>query len=311
MINSSNTWSQRIVTWRSWIENVQIRIIQAAFRILHPRKQVNQTTTSHTKGVNQIMKKAILVAIIGVFAISANAGDWGKAPVPAKAPIEECLDIGGEISSGYMSDYIFYGVRFARDSVWTDVNYTFDNLIIPVNVGVWYLNGIDPVDYDELDIYASVELGSFAGFDASLGYVHYFFPETGADSNGEIGLDLSRSLGIVDVALETNYNLWLEGWYHQVGIEKTFGISDNVSLVVGAGLGYSDNYFAGANNSGWNHYYVSAALPIELNCRATLTPYVGYNGGPGGYVVDGFSGIENGDDQSDILHGGVSLSVSF
>jgi len=210
-----------------------------------------------------------------------------------------------------MSDYIFYGVRFARDSVWTDVNYTFDNLIIPVNVGVWYLNGIDPVDYDELDIYASVELGSFAGFDASLGYVHYFFPETGADSNGEIGLDLSRSLGIVDLALETNYNLLAEGWYHQAGIEKTFGISDNVSLVVGAGLGYSDNYFAGANNSGWNHYYVSAALPIELNCRATLTPYVGYNGGPGGYVVDGFSGIENGDDQSDILHGGVSLSVSF
>jgi hypothetical protein len=256
------------------------------------------------------MKKAILVAIIGVFAISANAGDWGKAPVPAKAPIEECLDIGGEISSGYMSDYIFYGVRLARDSVWTDVNYTFDNLIIPVNVGVWYLNGIDPVDYDELDIYASVELGSFAGFDASLGYVHYFFPELNAGgSQGEIGLDLSRSLGIVDLALETNYNLWLEGWYHQVGIEKTFGISDNVSLVVGAGLGYSDGY--SNDNSGWSHYYVTAALPIELNCRATLTPYVGYNGGPDGYIVDGIQGIPNREDQSDILHGGVSLSVSF
>jgi hypothetical protein len=256
------------------------------------------------------MKKAILVAIIGVFAISANAGDWGKAPVPAKAPIEECLDIGGEISAGYMSDYIFYGVRFARDSVWTDVNYTFDNLVIPVNVGVWYLNGIDPADYDELNLYASVELGSFAGFDASLGYVHYFFPETGAASNGEIGLDLSRSLGIVDLALETNYNLLAEGWYHQVGIEKTFGISDNVNLVVGAGLGYSDNYFAVANNSGWNHYYVNAALPIELNCRATLTPYVGYNGGAGGYIADGF-GADGLQDQSDILHGGVSLSVSF
>ncbi|MCH1409226.1 MAG: hypothetical protein L7V87_09360, partial [Verrucomicrobiales bacterium] len=60
---------------------------------------------------------------------------------------------------------------------------------------------------------------------------------------------------------------------------------------------------------GWNHYYVSAALPIELNCRATLTPYVGYNGGPGGYIADGINGgLQN---QSDILHGGVSLSVSF
>ena len=311
MINSSNTWSQRIATWRSWIENVQFRRIQMAFRILHPRKQVNQTTTSHTKGVNQIMKKAILVAIIGVFAISANAGDWGKAPVPAKAPIEECLDIGGEISSGYMSDYIFYGVRFARDSVWTDVNYTFDNLIIPVNIGAWYLNGIDPAGYDELDLYASVELGSFAGFDASLGYTHYFYPEANAgNSYGEIGLDVSRSLGIVDLALETNYGLSF-GWYHQAGIEKTFGVSDNVNLVVGAGISYSDNYFTAANNSGWNHYYVTVALPIELNCRATLTPYVGYNGAPGGYIADGINSMTGLQNQSDILHGGVSLSVSF
>lgn len=255
------------------------------------------------------MKKAILVAIIGVFAISANAGDWGKAPVPAKAPIEECLDLGGEISAGYMSDYIFYGVRFARDSVWTDVNYTFDNLIIPVNIGAWYLNGINPAGYDELDLYASVELGSFAGFDASLGYTHYFFPELGAGSYGEIGLDVSRSLGFVDLALETNYALSF-GWYHQAGIEKTFGISDNVSLVVGAGIGYSDNYFFKNNGaSGWNHYYVSASLPIELNCRTTLTPYIGYNGSPAGYVTNGIgAGLGP---QSDILHGGVSLSVSF
>lgn len=43
-----------------------------------------------------------------------RTGDWGKAPV-GKAPIEESVDLGGEIKVGYMSDYIFYGTRFQAD----------------------------------------------------------------------------------------------------------------------------------------------------------------------------------------------------
>ena len=254
------------------------------------------------------MKKAILVATIGAMTLSVNAGDWGKAPVAQpKVPIEECYDIGGEISAGYMSDYIFYGSRIARDSVWTDVNYTLDS-IVPITIGAWYLNGINPVGVDELDLYASAALGTFGGFDVAIGYTHYFFPESGVGSQGEIGLDLTRSLGFVDLALETNYNLSLDAWYHQAGIEKSFGITDSVSLVLAAGVGWSDGYSQN-NLSNWNHYYATASLPIELNCRATLTPYVGYNGDPGGWAaIDLADGPNFG---ADVLHAGVSLAVSF
>lgn len=256
------------------------------------------------------MKKAILVATIGAMTLGVNAGDWGKAPV-GKAPIEECVDLGGQISAGYMSDYIFYGARFAGDSAWTDVNYTFDNLAVPITVGAWYLNGIaDNLPgggYDELDLYVSAALGTFAGFDVAVGYTHYIFPEfrsnvTASEGGyGELGLDITRSLGFVDFAAQTNYAMGdvFSGWYHQVGVEKTFGLTDNIGLVVGVGVGYSDGYFG---DSGWNHYYATASLPIELNCRTTLTPYVGWNGSPTGYVTDF---------QNDILHGGVTLSVSF
>jgi hypothetical protein len=269
------------------------------------------------------MKKTILVATIGALTLGVNAGDWGKAPV-GKAPIEECVDLGGVISAGYMSDYIFYGVRFAGDSAWTSVNYTFDGLAVPITVGAWYLNGINEDGiggaYDELDLTVSAALGTFAGFDVALGYTHFLFPETrsnlGATTGngyGELGLDITRSLGFVDLAYESNYAMggFANGWYHQLGFSKSFGLTDSISLVLGTGVGYSDNYFSAltGNDSGWNHYYVTASLPIQLNCRTTLTPYVGYVGAPNSFVADGINAT--GDLQSDILHGGVSLSVSF
>lgn len=269
------------------------------------------------------MKKTILAATIGALALSANAGDWGKAPVmPDKAPIEECYDIGGEISSGYMSDYIFKGTRLARDTVWTDVNYTFDSLV-PVTIGASYFNFIgspangNAVVGDKLDLYASAALGTFAGFDTSLSYTHYFFPESPIGSAGDIGLQMRRSLGFADVIFGTDYTVaggdrntggLAGGWYHHAGIEKSFGLTDAASLVLGAGVGYNDNYF-GQAGSGWSHYYATASLPIDLNCRATLTPYIGYNGGISGQGLtsDALGSAGGGD----VLHSGVSLSVSF
>ncbi len=262
------------------------------------------------------MKKAILVAIIGAMTLGVNAGDWGKAPVaPSKAPIEECYDIGGEISAGYMSDYIFMGSRIARDTIWTDVNYTVDSFV-PITVGASYFNATNTlVAGDKLDLYASAALGTFAGFDTDLGYTHYFFPENSAGSFGNINLDLRRSLGFADLLLGTNYavggpNALNNGWYHHAGFEKTFGLTDAMSLVLGVGVGYNDQYVVGT--SGWSNYYATAALPIELNCRATLTPYIGYNGSisqhNGGQVADLLPGAGS---YGDVLHAGVSLSVSF
>jgi len=288
------------------------------------------------------MKRAILVATLGATTLGAttlgvNAGDWGKAPMD-KTPVEECVDLGGKISAGYMSDYIFYGARLAGDSVWTDVNYTYDGLPIPVTIGAWYLNGINEDGlfggYDELDLYVSAALGTFAGFDVSLGYTHYLYPEVRSNGllvpattglgYGEIGLDIKRSLGFVDVLFQTNYAMGglANGWYHQLGLERGFELTDNISIVLGAGVGYSDEYFNNGSailgvpngftprDSGWNHYYVTASLPIQLNCRTVLTPYIGYNGAPDSWIMDGINPTGLGP-QSDIFHGGVSLSVSF
>lgn len=270
------------------------------------------------------LTSSTLVALAGLLVPSASAGDWGKAPLE-KSPIEECVDLGGEISVGYDTDYVFYGVRFARDSVWTDINYTFEGLAVPITVGTWYLNGINGggPGYDEINGYIDFTLGTFAGFDFNLGYYHYAFPEfrsnvTSTGGYGEVYLDIARSLGFVDVSYSAIEAFGgrgtAAGWFHELGLEKTIELTDQVSLVIGGGVGFSDGYYDSATfglfrDSGWNHYYAKASLPITLNCRTTLTPYIGYTGATAGMIADGINvGLGP---QSDILHGGVSLTVSF
>lgn len=272
------------------------------------------------------MKKTILVATIGALALGVQAGDWGKAPVSSKAPIEECVDLGGTIGVGYHTDYIFKGLRLAGDSVSANVAYTIDGLAVPVTIGADYVNGINESwalgggGFDQLALSATANLGTFAGFDVSLGYTHYIYPEIRSnispvgDGFGELGLNVRRSLGFADVVFGTNYAMGgaFHGWYYQLGLEKSIGLTDNINLVLGAGVAYSDNYFnnfVAGRDSGWSHYYATASLPIKLNCRTTLTPYIGFIGTPDTWVLDGAFGSPAGNE--DILHGGVTLSVSF
>jgi len=280
------------------------------------------------------MKKAILVAIIGALTIGANAGDWGKAPVYDKTPIEECVDLGGNISAGYHTDYIYKGVRLGRDTVSTHVDYTFEGLALPVTLAVDYHNIINgAIIGDETAVSLSAPIGTYAGFDVAASYTHRFYPEGnfGAPfdptSNGEIGLHVSRDLGVATLNADVFYNINLPNsgnllgggnndsgaWYYDVGLEKSIALAGH-NLVLNGGVAYGDNYYGNlplantTHSSGWNHYYLRASLPIELNCRTTLTPYVGYVGAPEGWLVDGLGAAGAG---TDIFHGGISLNVSF
>lgn len=270
------------------------------------------------------MKLQSLMLVLLSGAVSLVAGDWGKAPA-GKAPVEECVDLGGRIATGYETDYLFKGIRFSRDSVWVEVEYALEGLPLPVSVGTSYLNGINGsavgAAYDELNAYAEADLGTVAGLDLDLRYDYYTFPEFRGNllpvgSYSEMTLGVGRSIAGIDFGYALTYGFGdgitptsgtsPQGWYHDLGARKSFTLTDDISLVLGAGVAYSDGFWY---STGWNHYYATASLPIQLNCRTTLTPYVGYSGAPDTWVVDGLGGAD--DAQSDVLHGGVSLGVSF
>lgn len=281
--------------------------------------------------------KAIFAGLVGAVALQgATAGEWCP-PAAAKCPVEEspCY---GSISVGYESDYLFYGARLAEDSMWADVNYTFDCLPIPITLGVWAINDLNADYGTEVDFYASFGLPSILGFDQSFGYTLYTYPSEGAFGGGpsqnEISYEISREIycgWTASYRVAYDFNMWDLGgltqggqngaWMHTIGIAKSWEISDCVALDFGAGVLYSDNYWAPQavngviqDNTGWNNYYIQAALPMAVGCTgATLTPYVGYNGTPDGWVLDGtnYGPLSNNTNFNDLLHWGVSFGVEF
>lgn len=262
-------------------------------------------------------------ATILVSVTALQAGDWGKAPIPAKAPIEECLDIGGGISAGYLTDYVLHGLRVNRDSVWTDVNYTFDALV-PLTIGASHLSGINDMfpyglmgPIDETDVYLSAEVVEVAGFEVTLEYRHRFLNFSGAQafngSYGDLSAGIRKDLGVVALVYEGTVGLNSrnsffaagggEGWVHYAGLEKSIPLCDAAAIALSAGVGYHDGYyFDTPGSSDWSFYSIKASLPIELNCRTTLTPFIGYQGVQQWNVFD---------PQGDLLHGGFSLEVAF
>ncbi len=260
------------------------------------------------------MKKAILVAIIGVFAVSVNAGDWGGKEVVQDKVIVGCPDTSGSVTVGYMTDYILHGYRINRDTVMLDANYTFES-VVPITLGVSHYAGINDFNpawgaIDETDVYLSAVVAEVAGFSVIADYTHRFFPSSfnGAGlalgSIAELGLTLRGDIGFADLIIGSDYAInpfaGGNGWVHRAGVEKSIGITDSVDLVLSATVGYHDGYFL--NGSGWSNYNLGVALPISLNCNATLTPYLGYNG------VQQWNQFNN---QGDALYGGISLNVTF
>lgn len=283
---------------------------------------------------------AILSAL--AFGVIAHAGDWGKTPV-GKGPVEECRDLGGTLALGYESDFIYKGLLVGGQSAVGNLQYQFGGLPLPVTFGVDYTNVISTNEFanifdDALAVSGRVALPSLAGIDASVSYTHRFYPENPntplwPSSSAEAGLHLSKDLKVLLLKYNAYYNFNVPNswngtlptlnnadngaWYWDISAERSFDVA-GVPLVVAGGVAFADNYWGsapagqtGGRTSGWNHYFLRASVPIELNCRTLLTPYVGYLGTPEGWLMDGAPDWANRPAQSDLLHGGLNLKVDF
>lgn len=259
--------------------------------------------------------------VLSVVIQSVSFAGESKAPIIDKVPLQDCLEFGASVEAGYMTDYLLHGLRVNRNTVSTGFEYRFEKMV-PLVFGARHFSGINTIfpytfvgPIDETDIFLRAEVARFAGFELDVHYTHRYlhygsaFPIDG--SYGDLGVDVRKDLGFVDLVAGSTLGLNSrnaffaagggDGFVHRAGLEKSVPLGDAVSLQLSGGVGYHDGYFF-RGSSDWSHYYLGAALPIELNCRTTLTPYLGYQGVQ---QWDVFA------PQGDVLHAGISLNVSF
>jgi hypothetical protein len=255
------------------------------------------------------MNKLIILASAAAATAFAGTAPSGKGAAPV-APTCTNDDIGASIGVGYDTDFYFRGLSFGEDWISSNVNYSTDVADgVALSLGANYGSSHDQIaDYDRLVLNAG--LSKDLGFaNATLGYRYYnhsgivgsaFFNDT-----SEVFFNLTKSVGIINFGLATNYDVTNEGWYFELGANTEVKLTDRISLVPGANIGYANSYnyqLGGTGIDGFTAVTVSLAAPIKLNSRATLTPYIA-----GRLSVDALDDLGEGND----VYGGVSLTVKF
>lgn len=277
------------------------------------------------------MKKTALLTILAAMAaLDVHAGTYDKVPLTVDAdPL-----FTGSIATGYDSELYFRGLWFSSNNVWSSASFSFplaDNLSL--GLGAYYTSsadtniaGVGNLDYSELDLTASLNYDAdWARF--GLVFTNYTFFDTFSGSvNGgtfgfpnapdstlsdarDLGLTMAMPLGNATIYLAGYWDFRIDAPYAEIGADYTLAISDRISLVPSATLGYGSNYYSypqtGNDESGFTAVRLGLAAPIQLTEGLTFTPYVAANLSLD--IRENLNGLRGEND----IFGGAALSYSF
>lgn len=268
-------------------------------------------------------------SLVGSLAL-ATAGFAGTAAPSGKScktcctpPAAAADDLGLTLSVGYDSKYIFRGLDLADNWITTSLDWTVPlTSTVRFDAGASYgvsaddsfasglLNqaGINNVDlsFQRLELNAGF-VADLGGVELGLGYRWYNQQGDASavlEDGHEVGLTVATKAGPLNIGAGAYYDFAIEGWFFEVGVNSEIKLTDRISLVPGANVGYGSDYsyhIKGAQGiDGFSHVGLSLALPIKLTKTATLTPFIA-----GNLPIDELDGLDN------QLHGGVSVSVKF
>lgn len=310
------------------------------------------------------MKLNTALKTLGFLALAATpvvAGTTAPAPKNPVAPAPAVNDdLGITAGLGYHTNYIWRGINMGQHWVdasvagaipliegtrlaW-DVNYgslaSDQDHMLPVNPA-----GLQTLSFQRLQLGAAIQ-HDIGAVTASLGYRYYrnmgglANPGGGFGAAGfgmqdgqEVSLGLATALGPINVATSANYDYVNDSWYFDFDANTSIAITDSITLVPFANIGYGKNMnwqgnafngnlfsnFSGRDDvTGWTALNTGLRLQIKLSSRATLTPYIAANvplgttnslaanvvplGGPAGINDTPFKSV---------LTGGITLSVRF
>lgn len=218
-----------------------------------------------------------------------------------------------EIHAGYHSIYEFRGIDFGDDLYEAGIDLSYDlGGGFALSGGIWYAdsNGDNDGDFEEVDYY--IDLTKTLGpVDLSVGYTYYAFPGDDGAKTDEVYIGISHELEC-GLGLSLTYYKDIDDFqaeYLEFEATKSYELSPCLSLDLSVGAAWSFDYNSDTNGDpldGFNHYFVSVALPYSIAENMTLTPYVKFVGADSDLGNDYDDGSS-----SDLFYGGVSLSYAF
>ena len=295
------------------------------------------------------MKLNALLKTLGFLALAATPVVAGTAPAPknpiAPAPVND--DLGITASIGYDTNYVWRGLNFGQHWVRSAINGSL--LLVggasEDGAGSTSLNwdaqygsfagdqdhfmpgGAGNASYQRLQLGAAL-VHDFGPASLSLGYRYYrnmgVLNTAGAMNDGqEVSLGAATALGPINLTSSVNYDFVNSYWYADLGASSTIAVTDAISVVPYATIGYGHNMnwqfaknkgvstqWTNNNISNWCAVTTGIQVPIKLNSRATLTPYIAVNIPMSGIQNLPLSGTPD-NAYSSVLFGGVTLSVRF
>jgi len=213
--------------------------------------------------------------------------------------------LSGTASIGYDSRYLSEG----RDSLDGDslISSSFELGYKNFTFGTWF--GISPEqNYDELQLTVAYS-NQIGDLDFYLSWTHFqilsFFPGNENDNEVGVGLSYGKLPLELNLALDAYYSLDAEGAFIEVSLERSFELTDKLSLGVAGTFGINQGYIPDGHD-GANHIALSNSLDYAMNDSTTLSLHATYS-----WAIDRDSSLPDDELLIDFFHAGASIQFEF
>jgi len=244
--------------------------------------------------MNKLLSIALGVSTMGTLAFSQQAATADN----------EAISFTGSV--GYESNYVFRGIRVARDSMQTELSAKYQTF----ELGIWNHTALRSSESwsNEINIFGSAGMSLTDAIDGAVVATVYHYPSSPISDNRttfEPGVTFSFDLGeTIYVSPEVGilYDVDLKDWTFYVSGDYTVGLGDGFDLVIDGELGYV------VVDGGSNFIYGGLSANVEYSVQEPLTLFAGVRGS-----FNDLSRADRGDGalSSTNFWGGVGVRASF
>jgi hypothetical protein len=266
------------------------------------------------------MRKSMLtigsMALLGILCTGITASTvWAEEEKPS-----------ADLSVSALSKYVWRGFELSKDSIVLQPSMTVGYKGFGFNL--WgnldtdeheFIGGTDEnsSSWNETDMTLSYD-GSCSFADYGVGYIYYAVD--GLQDTQEVYASATlKVLLSPSLTIYRDYDA-VPGWYISAGISHSFAINEQLSLDLGAKIGYYDiddeSTQADPDDpndaySGFHDGLISASMAFPIGEYFSVTPEIYYSFPLNSDAEDIIEASSANGKDSDFVYGGVTLSMSF